>query len=192
MRHFAWLLVAAAASGCGRGRSSSYEDYPQEPPSSYDTEFTVDPEIYQHPRTSELGTHRTRGIAKTIEWQKMGTELGTSDCSGLIVVDHVLRDDAQNLYGVRVRLKNTKNERSTVQWRIFFYNLQGEPMIGLNHSEMTAPGTACEPRWKSICVEPLGLETVTDACRVTGAVAFRLFVRTGGNGEGLPDGFGKR
>jgi len=188
MRHLAWALmaVACATPGCGRRSIGDVPDEPRDPYGSTDTEFTVDPSIYENPRTSELGTERTRGIAKTIEWQKSGTELGTTYCGGVAVVDKVLRDDAENFYSVRVRLENRRNEKHHLQWRIQFYNAKGEPLIGFNHNEVD------EPTWKAIVLDPLGFSTVTDSCRLKGAVGFRLFVRkAGSNDVGLPDGFGK-
>lgn len=174
MRHYAWVVVAAALAGCGGGGT----DYAPEPVTSYDTEFEVDADVYAHPRTSELGTDRTRGVAKTIEWQKAGTEIGTAYCAGAVVVDHILRHDAQNFYGVTVRVKNTRNEAQRLQWRILFYSLHGETLLGFNED------------WKSIVLDPLGHESVTDSCRLKGATAFRLFLRAGGaSDEGLPDGF---
>ncbi len=184
MRHYVWF-AAVLAAGCGGG-SALDDEYPTEQPSSTDTQFTVDPSIYENPHTSELGTNRTRGIAKTIDWQKTGTETGTAYCAGAAVVDQVLRDDAENFYGVRIRLKNTKSGAQAFQWRIYFFNIKGEAMLGFNHDEKEAPS------WKSVHVDSLGYATVTDSCRLRGAVSFRLFVRQGGNGDGMPDGFGKR
>jgi hypothetical protein len=182
MRHLAWLAVVAA--GCGGGMKVPND--PDEPVRS-DGRVDVDPAAYQNVRTSELGTDRTRGIAKTIEWQKSGTELGTTYCGGAVVVEKILRDDADNFYGVRVRLANRQNQAAAFQWRIQFTNLKGEPLIGFNHNEVD------EPVWKSVSLAPLGMEVVTDSCRLKGAVAFRLFVRkAGGKEDGLPDGFGKR
>ncbi|MBI2932265.1 MAG: DUF1425 domain-containing protein [Planctomycetes bacterium] len=179
MRFISWTLIAVVMAGCGGRRRP--EPYPVEPVRSTNTEFAVDPTVYDEPRTSELGTNRTRGIAKTIEWQEIGTELGTTYCAGAVVVDQILREDAQDFYGVRVRLKNTRSESLTVGYQIRFYSVQGEALIGFRTD------------WRSAVVEPFGYETVTDACRLKGAVGFRLFVRLAGTAEeGLPDGFGKR
>lgn len=184
MRHLVWALLPLLVPACGR----RHLDIPDEPiePAYSDGLVDVDPSIYASMKTSELGTERTRGIAKTIEWQKSGTELGTTYCGGAVVVEKVLRDDAENFFGVRVRMENRRNEKHTLQWRLQFYNAKGEPLIGFIHNEVN------EPVWKSIVLPPLGFETVTDSCRLKGAVAFRLFVRKGGaNDDGLPDGFGK-
>ena len=69
------------------------------------TEVNIDPAKLNNP-TSELGTDRTRGIAKTIEWLPIGTEEGASFADDKLVVDRILRDAAENNYAVRVRLKS--------------------------------------------------------------------------------------
>lgn len=184
MRHFVWGLALAALSfaGCGGGADELDEEYYG---GSGGGELKVDQAVYDSVRTGEMGTEGTRGIAKTIEWQRTGTELGATYLGGAVAVDKILRDDAEDFYGVRVRLQNRRGEPQVLQWRIRFYSLKGEPLMGLNHD-----GT--DTVWRSSCIEPHEYVTVTDSCRLKGAVAFRLFVRAAGSeGEGSADGFGR-
>ncbi len=184
----ALLIITASLAGCGWGEID-IEEMPMEPVSSSDTQVSVDPSVYESPKTSELGTDRTRGQAKTLEWQQVGTEMGATYCGGAVVVDHVIREDADNWYGVRVRVKNTQNNVEKLQWRISFYNAKGERFLSLN--ETWKEGEWNET-WKSNAMDPLGLLTVTDACRLKGAVSYRLFLRRqGSNDAGNADGFGK-
>jgi len=171
MRRIA-VALAVAAAGCRAGG--------EEPPPPQ----LVDPAAYEHPHTSELDTHLLRDMAKTIEWQKIGPELGDTYLGGTVAVDRVLRDDAANFYGVRVRLANRKNEPLPIQWRVEFVSAQEETRVGF-----TVLGPDDEG-WRGAVLDPLGTAAVTDTCRVKGAVGFRLFVRApGSNDAGLPDGF---
>src|SRR5437867_7250527 len=83
---------------------------PQEPPMEAGpegTEVVVDPHLYDIIQTSELGTEKVRPIAKTIEWPGVSTEVGDTFKGDAVVVDQIFRDDSDNSYGVRIRLKNT-------------------------------------------------------------------------------------
>ena len=145
------------------------------------TDVNIDPAKLNNP-TSELGTDRVRPIAKTIEWLPIGTEEGATYADERLVVDRILRDDAENNYAVRVRLKNTSKDVVKVKWIVRFYNRQGAQIAGY------ACGLGKDERWQGAVVEPFGYATVSDFARVMGAESFRLYVTgAGGNTDGTPD-----
>jgi len=97
-------------------------------------------------------------------------------------VDRILRDDAENNYAVRVRLKNTTKDLQKVQWIIRFYNRQGAQIAGY------VGGIGGAERWQGTVVEPYGYATVSDFARVMGAEGFRLYIKSaGGSTDGSPD-----
>ncbi len=165
------LFLAGVLSGCNSG--------PQAP------DLTADDFTYQiqtseellEVQTSELGTDKIHDRAKTVEWANISTDAGTRYLGGSILVDRVLRYDAANLYGVKVRLKNTTAEPLFVEFQVNFFDADGIWLIGLRNP------------WKKIAIDPFRLRTVKAAARRTGAVGFRIHIRAaGGDGSGGPDG----
>jgi len=145
------------------------------------TTVEIDPALLNNP-TSELGTDRTRGIAKTIEWLPISTEEGASYSDDAVVVERILRDDAENNYGVRVRLKNTTKDVLKLKWLVRFYTRQGSQIAGY------ACGAGAQEKWLGCVIEPYGYTTVSDFARVMGADGFRLYVKgPGSTGDGSPD-----
>ena len=145
------------------------------------TTVNIDPALLNNP-TSELGTDRTRGIAKTIEWLPISTEEGVTYGDDSVVVERILREDAENNYGVRVRLKNTSKDVRKLQWLIRFYTRQGSQISGYYC------GIGATEKWQGAVIDPYGYTTVADFARVMGADGFRLFVKTAGSAEGgTPD-----
>lgn len=178
MRHALWTLILLA--GCN---SESIH-----PPNEWDeeagpegTDVNIDPAKLNNP-TSELGTDRVRAIAKTIEWLPIGTEEGATYSDEALIVDRILRDDADNNYAVRVRLKNTTKDVQKAKWVIRFYNRQGAQISGY------VGGIGAQERWQGVVVEPFGYATISDFARVMGAEGFRLYVKgAGGSADGSPD-----
>ncbi len=115
--------------------------------------------------TGDLGTERTRPGSKTIDWPGLGTAENTTFLNGDIVVDRILREDGENMYGARVRLGNRSSRIQRLEFRFVFLDPQGSRLLPVRN------------RWHSIMIEPRGVLEVSDACRVHGAVAFELFVR---------------
>lgn len=178
MRH-AWLALLFAA-GCG-GESVHPPDEWREEAGPEGTEVKIDPAMLNNP-TSELGTDRVRPIAKTIEWLPIGTEEGATYGDEALVVDRILRDDADNNYCVRVRLKNTTKGLVKAQWLIRFYNRHGGQIAGY------VGGIGSAERWQGVVVEPFGYATISDFARVMGAEGFRLYIKgPGGSADGTPD-----
>jgi hypothetical protein len=173
---FLALLVAA---GCGESIHPDKEW--REEAGSEGTEVNIDPAKLNNP-TSELGTERVRPIAKTIEWLPIGTEEGATYNDEALVVDRILRDDADNNYAVRVRLKNTTKDVQKLQWIVRFYTRQGAQIAAY------VGGLGSGERWQGVIVEPYGYATVSDFAKVMGADGFRLYVKgSGGSQDGSPD-----
>lgn len=181
MRYALIALTASAFVGC-YGESVRPPDYPREEAGDEGTEVAIDPEILDRIQTAELGTDRVRGIAKTIEWTGISTEVGASYHDDALTVDQIFRDDADNQYGVRVRLKNSTKNVVKGEYLVRFYNRQGGQILGYN-----GVGGKDE-RWTGFVADPFGGAVVGDFARVMGAEGFRLFVRKAGSkDEGLPD-----
>ena len=186
MRHaFSAIVLLACGStmlttGCG-GESIHPPREWREQAGPEGTDVNIDPAKLNNP-TSELGTDRVRPIAKSIEWLPIGTEEGATFGDEALIVDRILRDDADNNYAVRVRLKNTTKDVQKAQWLIRFYNRQGAQIAGY------VGGIGAQERWQGAVVEPFGYTTVSDFARVMGAEGFRLYVRSaGGSKDGSPD-----
>lgn len=175
MKHAALALVLIA--GChAKGQSVHPPPYPMDPIGPEGTDVNVDPAIYDGVKTSELGTEKVRPIAKTIEWPAISTSEGDSFVSDAVVVDQIFREDADNMYGVRVRLKNAGAETLSLEYLIRFHTRAGANLASHNGD------------WKPFLLEPFKTETVGDFALILGAEGFRLFVRpAGGGADGAPD-----
>ena len=179
MRYAIFALLFAA--GC-YGESIHAPDYPGDRPGPEGTEVKIDPNLYENLKTAELGTEKVRPIAKTIEWPGVSSEVGTTYRGDALVIDHIFRDDSDNSYGVRVRVKNTTQQALKLEYMIRFYSREGGRLASW------AGGIGQSERWQGFVVEPLRHETLSDSCKVLGAEAFRLFIRgAGANEDGIPD-----
>jgi hypothetical protein len=173
------FLALLFAVGCGE--SIHPGDEWQEQAGNEGTTVQIDPAMLNNP-TSELGTDRIRGIAKTIEWVPISTEEGTTYGDDGVVVERILRDDADNNYGVRVRLKNTTKDVKKISFVIRFYTRHGSQIAGYEG------GVGAQEKWRGAVIEPFGYTTVSDFARVMGADGFRLFIKTAGSSpDGTPD-----
>ena len=175
------LILGLSAAGCG-GESVTPPDYPRDEAGPEGTDVAIPADTYEKPSISEFGTHKTRGIAKTLEWPGISTEEGTSYLGDALVVDRIFREDASNFYAVRVRLKNTTKSPVKGEYLVRFYTRQGERILGY----LGVGGE--QERWTGFVVEPFGSAVINDFSRVMGAEGFRLAVRgTGSKADGLPD-----
>jgi len=173
------FLALLFVAGCGE--SIHPNDEWRQDAGNEGTTVQIDPALLNNP-TSELGTERTRGIAKTIEWVPISTEEGTTYGDDSVVVERILREDAENNYGVRVRLKNTTKDVVKLQWLIRFYTRHGSQISGYYC------GIGATEKWQGAVIDPYGYTTVADFARVMGADGFRLLVKTAGSAEGgTPD-----
>lgn len=173
MRIMAAVLLAAAA-GCG-GESIQWEDYPSE--TGEQTELKLDPSLYEVPLLADLGASQGRPPAKTIDWLEISTREGARFLGDAVVVDKIFREDADGLYGVRVRVKNTTPQPLRVEYVIRFYSRQGVRLV-------SARGTVGgKERWIPVTIEPLGMAILDDSALVTGAEGFRLHLRGPGSTE---------
>ena len=181
MRYAIFGLLFAA--GC-YGESVHPNDELRREAGPEGTQVIIDPHLYDVIKTSELDTEKTRPIAKTIEWPGVSTDVGTTYRNDAVVVDYVFRDDSDNNYGVRVRVKNTTKEILKLEYMIRFYNRDGGRLASW------VGGIGQQERWQGVVVEPLRHAVLTDFSKVMGAEGFRLAIRGGGAGaneEGLPD-----
>jgi uncharacterized protein YcfL len=171
-----WVVALAllVLPSCSESR---VEEAPDEKASSTDTNLDIDKRIYDHPKTSELGTDRTRPIAKTVDWPAVSTNEGTTYQAGTAVIDKIFRQDADDFYAVGVRIGNRTTQPLKLEYRILFYDKNGARVLSL------------ETDFRNFIVEPRDVTVVSDGCRTKGAVGFRLFVRAAGSkDDGLPDG----
>ena len=76
-----------------------------------------------------------------------------------------MRQDADNHFGVSVRLANISKASVTFEWRITFFGEKGG-FVGSLDSD-----------WKSVQLERMGLTSVGTAASTRGAVGFTLEVR---------------
>lgn len=175
---YALLAALLAVAGCA-GDSIGAGEYPQEEPGPEGTEVEIDPSIYENPGISELGTDLTRPIAKTIEWPGISTEEGARFVDDSLVVDRIVREDADGTYGARVRVKNTTRQALKVEYVIRFYTRKGARIVGYK-------GVAGnDERWTPVSIDSLRAAVLDDFARVTGAEGFRLHVRgPGSSGDG--------
>lgn len=178
-----YLLAALVlVTGC-YGESVRPPREPRERPGPEGTDLAVDPEIHKLGATSVPSTFRTRPAAKTIEWAPISTEEGAAYAGGAVVVDRIFRDDADDLYGVRVRLKNKADKDLNLEYLIRFYSRSG---VQLAASE---GGVGASERWKPFTIESYKTAVVHDSARIGGADGFRLHIRTAGAaGDGSSEG----
>lgn len=173
MKRMAWLVLLAASC------SSSDDDrrlYENEPVGTYDPKLETDPKLVEDFKTHELGTDRTGSVSKTIEPQNGSTAETSTYLGGEVVIDKVFREDADDMFAVKVRLGNRSTNTQKIEYRIRFFDRQGALLLG-HHDD-----------FRAATIEPRGLEIVTDAARTHGAVGFQLFVRRQGTkDEGRPD-----
>jgi hypothetical protein len=180
MRYAILAALVATAGACNNESIHPPEEW-REQAGPEGTDVNIDPAKLNNP-TSELGTERVRPIAKTIEWLPISTEEGATYNDEALVVDRILRDDADNSYAVRIRLKNTTKDVQKVQWIVRFYNRGGARISGY------VGGIGAAERWQGAVIEPYGYTTISDFARVMGAEGFRLYVRgAAGSADGSPD-----
>ena len=98
MRHALIALSAVAFIGC-YGESVHPPDYPREEAGDEGTEVAINPEILDQIQTAELGTDRTRGIAKTIEWTGISTEVGATYHDDALTVIETLFPELADMLG---------------------------------------------------------------------------------------------
>jgi len=182
MRYVLALVIAAGIAGCTSESIHPPNEWREEA-GPEGTDVNIDPAKLNNP-TSELGTDRVRPIAKTIEWPGISTEVSETYRGDAVVVDHIFRDDSDNSYGIRVRVKNTTPQLQKLEYLIRFYNRDGARLAGW------AGGIGATERWQGFVLEPLRHEVLTDSCKVIGAEGFRLAIRSKGAGagdQGVPD-----
>lgn len=92
-------------------------------------------------------------------------------------VDEVLPQEADDTYGVKIRLRSETGSPLTAQYKIRFTSADGVMIRGQRRG------------WTVFVIEPYRYAAINDSARVRGAVGFRLAVRRAGSDDsGAPDG----
>jgi uncharacterized protein YcfL len=162
------LLVLA---GCGSSPEESLvvSDYPAAAVSPEGDTATTAELLEKIERTSELGVGRRKDPAKTVGYAEGSTAAGESFLDGAVWVDHVTREDADNHFGVTLRLFNNKSDAPvTFEWRVAFLNAKGDAVPSLRSD------------WKPVTIEAKRWVSVANFATVRGAVIFRFEARQGG------------
>lgn len=97
------------------------------------------------------------------------TEEGDTYVGGALVVDHVHRQYAQEVMSVDIRLHNRTDKPFEGAFLIEFRSRNGEPILG--H----------KTEFEDLYIEPFGYAVVSNSALVSGAVGFRLFVKSKGS-----------
>jgi hypothetical protein len=168
MKHAALLaVIAGVLSGCASGPEDSPYGEPIEVESSGEEgEVETTAGLLERiEKVTDLGVSRLHDPAKTVAWREGSTPVGQTFLDGAIRVEHIARQDADNHFGVRVRLLNTSKNSVTFEWRVTFLGESGAEMGALDAD------------WKSTQIESLGWTSVGTAASTRGAVGFTLNVR---------------
>lgn len=183
---FTACLALLAVAGCSNssgiwqdsGDEMLLEEHVPDP-----TPPDFDPMMYEGTEPYELDPGTTRPAAKTVDWPEGGSEEGETWLGGRIVLDAVFRHDADDFFGVRLRLKNRTEAGARIEWKIAFYDADGRRLIGLQDFN------GDQEVFRPAALDPLDTLVISNASRLRGATTFRLFVRAGGAiNAGLPDG----
>ena len=164
LSRFAPFAVAAfLAAGC----ESSPEPYaPEAEPQAAVSDESMEVLLDKNIKTSDLNVGRLKDPAKTVGYGPGSTEVGERLMDGMLIVDQVTRQDADNHFGVNVTLFNNKDDGSAVfEWRIAFFNAQGAEVKALVSG------------WKSKAIGAKQWGTVTNSALVRGAVTFKVEAR---------------
>lgn len=147
---------------CGPGKQRENPPYSIEPPS-----VKVPPDTL-HTKSQELDTGKPKPPSKTVEWFNVSTLECTTYLNKTVEVDKILRKDANNLYGVEIRLKNLTSQDLHCEFKINFYSEKEEQLLSDKEG------------WTPFFLKPFGFEYIYDHSRLQGAVGFILFVRSYG------------
>lgn len=165
------LAVAALVlAGCGSSPENYIDPESSAPAIESDSASTAEL-IDRNIRTTDLGVGRLKDPAKTVGYAPGSTEPGEKLLDGMIVVDQVTRQDADNHFGVTVCLFNNREDAATtVEWRIAFFNSKGAEVSSLN------------PGWKTRCIDAKRWAAVSNSATVRGATTFKVEARAPGSG----------
>ena len=120
----------------------------------------------QNMRTTELGVSTLKDPAKTVGYAAGSTEPGEKLMDGVLFVEHVARQDADNCFGVTVSVFNNKDDGALAfEWRIAFFTDKGVELSSLNSG------------WKKRTLDAKRWGTVSNSATVRGATKFKLEAR---------------
>ncbi len=125
---------------------------------------------------SDWGNDRSGIVSKTVEWSSVSTPAQASFLGRTVVIDQVRRDDADDFYGIRIRLGNRTATTVALEYLFRFYDSNGQALASLHEG------------YRPVSLTPRGTDSVFDSARSRGAVGFRLFLRKRGTSDvGYPD-----
>ncbi len=178
-KNLAWLSLPLFLASCGLfggDRSDSTESEPEETMTTVENQVELDQNVEALSSASDWGKDRSSLLAKTIEWSHISTPAQATYLARSVVIDQIQRHDADDFYGIRVRLGNRTSKTINVEYLVRFYNGKGQALISLHEG------------YRSAILPARGTALVLDTARARGAVGFRLFVRKKTSNEvGYPD-----
>lgn len=142
--------------------------------------FEVDEHVPQPPKRPRIGALSFKSTpgemyepavaknfptAKSIDWALGGTEETFIFFQGDIVIEQILRDNADGHMKIRARLRSTIDQAIAAEYLIIFYDPFGRPLLS---EKMKGTG---------IVLEPYGSVTAWNGCLLPEAETFILFVR---------------
>jgi len=166
---FAILGLAVLASAGCQNTPENYIEPSQPAPAAETDNRSMAELINQSLSTSELNVGRLKDPAKTVGYASGSTDVGDKLLGEALIVDHVTRQDADNHFGVTVTVFNNRDDATSFEWRLAFFNAQGAEVAAL------------DTEWKGKALAGKSWGTVSNSAAVRGAVRFRLEARAAGS-----------
>jgi uncharacterized protein YcfL len=165
-RFATFALAVSVLAGCSSTPENKIEAPADEPASAADSASMAEL-INRNLKTTNLDVGHLKDPAKTVGYAPGSTAVGEKLFDGVLVVEHVARQDADNHFGVTLSLLNNRDDAPAVfQWRIAFFNAQGVEVGSLQSG------------WKGKAIDAKRWGVVSNSAAVRGAVTFKLEVRT--------------
>lgn len=171
-KNLVWLAFPALLASCGVlgiGKSDSSPRERAELVSIVEHRVDLSESLDSLKSGSDWGIDRNTQIAKTVEWSDVSTPGNATYLARTVVLDQVQRHDADDFYGLRIRLGNRTTATVKVEYHFRFYDGNGRVLAGLHEG------------YRSAILSPRGTTMILDNARSRGAVGFRLFVRRKGS-----------
>jgi hypothetical protein len=160
MFHRAWIGFPILLQGCFFGfRGSEVHHHPPGPP------YGVVAANHEPVRTYIPQAARQNYEARTVSWAPGGTEGGMMFLGRRVIVERVLRQDADSNLIARIRLQNTTASFVVAEYRIDFFDEHGQRVISDSDS------------WTPVMWDPYGRTEVVNAARIRGARMVKLHLR---------------
>ena len=177
-KNLIWLALPALLASCSIfGSDDRPSSEPEERTISITTEKVhLSEKLDALESGSDWGNDRSDRISKTVEWSSVSTHEHATYLGRTVVIDQVRRDDADDFYGVRIRLGNRTAATLELEYLFRFYDGEGHALASMHET------------YRPVLLTPRGTDSVFNNARSQGAVGFRLFVRKKGTTDvGYPD-----